>query len=81
MYAIDNCFPAELLPVVAAFLVEICVTMEPCGNPLFEGCCRQHIACELLDRELIEWQVVVECVDEPVTIGPCRTWAIHFIAV
>ena len=37
---------------------------------LVEGGVGQEVAGKLLDDELIEWLVGVECLDHPVAIGP-----------
>ena len=50
--AIDQRLPACLFDVDAAFLIEQRVAMEAGGDPLSRRGVGQHVAGELLDREL-----------------------------
>ena len=65
----------------AAFLVLVVQTVEGGGEPLLLGRVRQEIAGELPRHKLIEGQVLVECLDDPVAIRPHGAEAIHLIAV
>ena len=44
--------------------------VEAGGNELLLAGVRQHVARELFDGELVEWQVAVEGVDHPVAVAP-----------
>ena len=54
----------------AAFSVTPVVAIETTGDLLFERGVGQHVASDLLDRELIERHIVVERLDHPVTPSP-----------
>lgn len=42
---------------------------------------REQVAGELLDRELVEWQVVVESFDDPITVGPQLPFVVEMEAM
>src|SRR3954470_17491809 len=69
---IDNGLPAELLPIVAAFLVNKRVAMKSRSDALRLGGIWQKVAGQLLDREFVEWHVGIECRNDPVAIQPNR---------
>ena len=79
--AIHHGFPAELLLVDAAFLVDHRVAMEPGGDLLRRGGVRQHVAGDLLDGELVKGLVRVERLDHPVAVLPDDARVVFFVAV
>ena len=70
VHAIDDRLDAELLQVDAAFLIDHRVAVKSRGNELVRARLRQQITSKLLDRELIERQIAVESVDDPVAVLP-----------
>ena len=54
----------------AAFAGGDIAAIESGGDQLIRRRVWQHVAGELPDRELVEWQVGVEGADDPVTVGP-----------
>lgn len=80
--AVEHLLIAELLRVGTAFAIGERVAIEPGGNQHVNGAVRHQIAGQLLNRELIERQIAVECVDHPLTVAPRPgTRAVLFIAV
>jgi hypothetical protein len=56
--------------------------MEASGHALLEGRPRQQVAGELFDGELIEWQVAVEGLDDPLPKSPSvRPRRVFFVAI
>ena len=68
--AVEHGLNAELLGVNAAFLIDLRVAMEPGRDLLPDGRVGQQIAGELPDGKLIEGQVLIEGVDDPVAVFP-----------
>src|SRR6185369_13066097 len=64
--AVDDVLGAKLLLIDAALLVEERVAVEAGGDELLAVGLRQHIASQLFDGELVEGQVAVQSVDDPV---------------
>ena len=60
----------ELLVVGSPLGIGHGVSMEGRRDELVEGSVGQEIARDLLDGELIEGHVLVECIDEPVPVAP-----------
>ena len=79
--AVDHCFDAILLEIGAPFLIDHRVAMEAGGDELVLRRLWQQISGNLLDHELVEGEIVVECVDDPVTVGPDRARSIDRVAV
>ena len=79
--AIDEDLVARLLGIDAALLVGHRVAMEPGGDLLLDRRVRQHVAGNLLDRELIERQVAVEGADHPVAVLPDIAAVVLLVAV
>src|SRR5262249_40260909 len=46
------------------------ITIEACRNFLIQGCVREQVASQLLDRELIEGQVPIQSLDDPLAVPP-----------
>ena len=78
---IDDRCEAEFLDVDAALLVEHGIAVKAGRNHLIPAGSRQHIADQLLDGKLVEGQVSVEGIYDPVTIGPDGSSAVLLIAV
>jgi hypothetical protein len=79
--AVNHVLRCELLRNDSAFGVAAMVAIEPGGNHLIPGRHRQQIACQLFNRELVEWHVAVEGIDHPVAPPPHVTLAIALVAV
>ena len=54
--------------------------MEGSGDPIVEARLGQQVAGDLFDGELVKRHVGVECADNPVTVGPDRSWWIVGVA-
>ena len=67
---VDHLLEAELVHVGSTLTVAGGITVESGGNLLFGGGAGENIACDLLDRELVEGHVPVEGLDDPVSIAP-----------
>ncbi len=78
---VDHGLDPELFAVRAAFLVDEGVAVEGGGDPLRLGGVGKQIARELFDRELIEGEVVVEGLDDPVAERPHVTVAVDGVSV
>ena len=78
---IDDRRDPELLVVDAALGVDHRVAMEARGDALVDSRVGEQVAGNLLDRELIERQVAVEGVDDPVAIRPDRATTVFLVAV
>ena len=78
--AIGDVLDRVLLGNDAPFAVTAMVAIEPSGNLLVEGWQRQQIAGKLFDREAVERQIMVICVDDPVTPAPHDARAVGLIA-
>src|SRR6185436_13269382 len=57
------------------------VSVKPGGNLLFVGSVGQEIAGQLLDRKLVERQVTIECVYNPVAPAPHIAVTVDVVAV
>ncbi len=79
---IDGLLGTELLEVSAALPVAEGVSMKPGRDLLLDGRVRQKVARGLLDRELIEWHITVQHLDDPMAIAPCvRSELVRLITV
>src|SRR5581483_11814284 len=78
---IRYCFHAILLKVDAAFVIARRIAVEACRDKLIGCRVRQEISGDLLDHELVEWHVEVQCIDYPVAIFPDRARGVDAIAV
>ena len=81
IHAIDDRFDAKLLRVGAAFFVDERVAMKAGRDDLVKPRVREHVTGELLDDELIERQVAVEGIDDPIAILPDRARLVAGVAV
>ena len=79
--AVDHGFHAKLLVVGPAFFVQHRVAMEPGCNALSDAGIVQHVAGQLLDRELVERQIAIQRLDDPIAILPDRATAVDRVAV
>ena len=55
--------------------------MKPGGDALVCGGIRQQVTGDLFDRELIEWHILIECLDDPVAVGPDRSRVVFFVTI
>ncbi len=44
-------------------------------------CVREHVTCQLFDRELIERHIILKCIDHPIAVGPYRSHLVFFVTV
>ena len=78
---VSHCVEAKLQRINAAFFVEHRVSVKASRDPLIDRRVGQHVASHLLDRELVEGHVCIQCSDYPVSIWPHRSVAVFFVAV
>ncbi len=78
---VDHGLDTKLLLVGAAFLIDHRVAKEPSGDELVRRGRRQHVAGHLFDCELVERQVAIQGVDDPVAIFPDRAGTVDRVAV
>ena len=83
LHSVDYGFNEPLVHDPAAFAVETVVPVEPGRHDLVLGCIGQHVARQLLDRELVEGKVPVVGADEPFPPEPhgAATVALEPVAV
>src|SRR5262245_51862633 len=81
VHSVEHGLDAELLGVNAAFLINLRVAIKPGGDLLADGRVLQQIAGELPDRKLVEGQVVIERVDDPVAVCPDGPRRVERIAI
>ncbi len=79
--AVDHRVEAEFERVDAPLFVEHRVAVKARGDPIGNGGTGQHVAGELLDRELVERHPRVDRRNHPVAIRPDRTHAVFFVSV
>src|SRR5438477_1961849 len=79
--AVHERLVARLLDVDPALLVEQRVAVEAGGDPRLGRRVREHVARDLLDRELAERHVRVEGGDHPVAPLPGGAAAVLLVAV
>ena len=79
--AVNNCEVKAFGGVDSAFLIEHRVSMETCRDQLVSGRIGQHVSCELFNRELVVGQVLVECVDHPISIQVSGATEVSFVSV
>src|SRR5688572_5961104 len=80
--AIDDRADAKLILIDAAFGVERRVAMEAGRQPLLKRRLAEQVPGQLLDRELVERQVAIDGVNDPVPIAPgLRPWLVIVVAV
>jgi hypothetical protein len=65
IHAIDDVGCVVLLRDCPALEVNHVIAVEAAGDALFHGRARQQVAGQLLNRELIEWHIAVERLDDP----------------
>ena len=78
---VDGVLNLILIGIGAVLGVAAMVAVESGGDQLVERWVRQLVAGKLLDRELIEWHVAVECLDHPITPAPHVALLIVLVAV
>ena len=75
-------FEAELLDVHTPFPVGQGIALESGRNSLFGCGLRKKVPGDLLEAELVERHVLIEGIDDPLTITPgMRSYAIALVAV
>ena len=79
--AVHDGFDAELFRVDAAFLIDLGVAVKSGGDFLIEGCVRQKVSGQLVDDELVERQIAVHGLNDPIAVKPDLTGCIHAIPV
>ena len=79
--AVDDILDLILVGNRPAFEIDHVVAVEAGGHLLLARGIRQQVAGQLLDGELIEWQVAVERVDDPVSPWPHPAQAVDVVAV
>src|SRR5438034_4078824 len=80
--SIDYLFHPKFLFVHPALAVGASVTVESCSNFFFNGGIWQQVAGKLLHSELIERNVPIESLNDPVTPAPSvRSGAINVITI
>ena len=81
VHAVHHRLDAELLRVNAAFLIDLRVAMKARGDLLLQRRVRQQIARELPDGELVEAQVAVERINDPIAVFPNLPRRVNAVAV
>src|SRR6185369_15869790 len=81
IHPIDDRLPSGFFRVDSAFLVEKRVSMKAGGDLLTDCGIREHVARDLLDRELIERHIAVESIDNPIAILPHHPALVFLITV
>ena len=79
--AVDHRVKPEFERVDPALFVEHRVAVKARGDPIGNGGTGQHVAGELLHRELVEGHPRVDGRNHPVAIRPDRPHAIFFVSV
>ena len=79
VHPVYNGGDTELFVVGAAFRIRHRIAMETGRDRLVLGSVRQQVARELLNRELVEGEVVVERLDDPVAIPPHGPIRVRFV--
>src|SRR5262249_9775457 len=72
VHAIDDRFDAELLEVYSPFLVDERIAVEAGGDLLRQRRAGEQIAGNLLDGELVEGEIAIQGIDDPVAVLPDR---------
>ena len=80
-HAVEHAIHAKLLSIDATFLIDLSIAVESSRHLLADCGVGQQIARELLDRELIEAHVRVECFDDPIPILPDRPRSVDRVPV
>ena len=78
---IHDIFHPVFLGNDSAFPISPVVAIEGAGDPLIQRGVRQHVACDLLDGEVVEGEIPVEGVDHPVAPAPHAALGIGLVAV
>ena len=81
IYPVDNLVRAVLFFVGTRFNIHRCAAVKSRRDLLLHRRIRQQVACNLLDRELVERHVGIQRPDDPVAIGPDRAVAVALIAI
>ena len=79
--AVDNGFDSPFFGDDSPFAVQSMIAIEAGRHDLCSGRVRQQITRELFDRELIEWQIIVEGINNPVSPGPLIAAAVDLKAI
>ena len=80
--AIQHLFVAELLRVGAAFAIGERIAVEAGGDQGIEIALGEQVAGKLLDGELVEGQIAIQRVDDPLAVAPRPgARAIFFVAI
>ena len=65
----------------SAFAVDGMVSEESGGELLLVGGIGKEVACNLPDREIIEREIAIDCIGDPVAPGPHRAFVVSLIAI
>ena len=68
--AIEAGFHTKLFLIRAAFRIGQRLPVKGSGQPLHGSRIGQQVPCDLLNRELVEWHVAIDGVDDPVAPPP-----------
>ena len=79
--AVNLDVPVVLFGVHTAFRIKHRVSEEAGGDLLLLGGVRQHVTRNLLEGELVERHVAIQCLDDPVAIRPHGAARVFFVAV
>ena len=79
--AIKDAVDTKLLWINTAFLVDLGIAMKSCGHALVVGGVWQQVSCYLFDRELVERQIAIEGIDDPIAVLPNLTRCIDGVAI
>jgi len=81
LHAVHDVLHRVLFGNDAVLGVRPVVAIETGGHFLFQRRVGQHVAGNLIARELVERQIAVECVDHPVAPSPHHALAVELISV
>ena len=81
VHTIEHRLHAELFRIHAAFLVDHGIAQKAGGHNLILRSLRQQITSQLLNQELVVWQVAIQCVDDIVTVKPYAALLVFFKAI
>ena len=79
--AIDYGLHTPLFGNDPPFTIKTMIALKSAGNFLIQRCVLKHIPRNLLDRELIEWHVLIKSIDHPVTPRPLLAGRVDLKAI
>ena len=81
LHPIDDVLDGVFLGNDAAFAVAAMVAIEPRRDLLVERRTREHVAGNLLQRELVERKIAIERVDDPIAPAPHVAFRVCLVSV